>query len=906
MTTDTRIESLRSQVPSGVLAAGREPLRLTWRIQTAHLDATQDAYEVQAAAEVGFETILATTGVVAASDQLAVPAPGPPLRSREQRWFRVRVSVAGVWTGWSDALRVETGLLDPDDWVAKAITLPRDPGADRQSPSPLVRRAFDLPRRPDAARLHVTALGCHAVTINGRPVSDQLLAPGWTPYARRLLADTYDVTDLLVEGPNVIGGVLGDGWYRGRLGWGEDSRGRYGRELGLIAQLEVAFADGPPIVIASDASWEASTGAIRVADLYDGSFIDARLDPSGWDRAGFDAAGWQPARVIPMDPSLIEPRSAPPVRAVWTHAVDVVRTTDGACEIDVGQNIAGFLRIRVRGVSGDQVVVRHAEVLEPDGSLHTRSLRSAKATDTYVLGSDRVVELEPSFTFHGFRYAEIRSDAEVLGVEAVAISSDTPRRGTFASSDERLDRFHENVVWSQRDNFVSVPTDCPQRDERLGWTGDAQAFAATASVLFDVERFWASWLLDLALEQDRVLGVPSVVPDVVLQGASRYGRAGWADAATMVPWAVYEAYGDPQVLAAQWDSMVDWVESLRARLGPGGLLPEAMQFGDWLDPDAPVDRPWEAKADATFLANAYFARSARLLARAAAVLGRTADAVSYHDLADRQAAGTWGRWAVHAITSQTGCAVVLQFALCPVVERDRVAAALAGLVRDAGGRVSTGFLGTPLVLPALADAGLFDEAYLMLLCRDMPSWLYQVDQGASTVWERWDAIRPDGSIHPGTMTSLPDVPEPKGREAHMLSFNHYAYGAVIDWVYRHVAGLAPDLEQPGYRRVILAPVPSAGIDRAEASVETGFGTVAIAWRLTEGGDLRVEIDLPFGTTGRFQAPATERSVVSVDGSAWDPERDLRPGHHFIVVTEPRLAGGAPERAAEALVTEPAV
>jgi alpha-L-rhamnosidase len=488
----------------------------------------------------------------------------------------------------------------------------------------------------------------------------------------------------------------------------------------------------------------------------------------------------------------------------------------------------------------------------------------------------------------------------------VAISSDTPRRGTFECSNERLNRFHENVVWSQRDNFVSVPTDCPQRDERLGWTGDAQAFAPTASVLFDVEAFWASWLRDLALEQDPVLGVPSVVPDMVLRGEPRYGRAGWGDAATIVPWASYEAYGDPHILAAQWDSMVGWVDSLRARLGPDGFLPESMQFGDWLDPDAPVERPWEAKADATFLANAYFAQSARLLGRSAAVLGRPAEAADYRDLADRQAAATWRRWADHAITSQTGCAVSLQFEICPAGERERVAAALARLVRDAGGRVATGFLGTPLVLPALVDAGLIDEAYLMLLCRSMPSWLYQVDQGASTVWERWDAIRPDGSIHPGTMTSLPDTPEVKGREPHMLSFNHYAYGAVIDWVYRHVAGLAPDIEQPGYRHVVFAPKPSVDIDWARATVESRFGTVATAWRLTDDGDLHVELDLPFGTTGRFRAPATAGTVVSLDGGAAAAEPDLGPGHHVIVVTKPRIAGGAPEEMPEALVTEPAI
>ena len=593
---------------------------------------------------------------------------------------------------------------------------------------------------------------------------------------------------------------------------------------------------------------------------------------------------------------------ASPVRAISTGPVEAIERRDGVSHIDVGQNISGFLRLRVRGSAGDQVVVTHAEVLDPDGSLHTRSLRSAKSTDTYILASDDVVELRPAFTFHGFRFAEVRSDAEVLGAEFVAISSDTPRRGTFECSNARLNRFHENVVWSQRDNFVSVPTDCPQRDERLGWTGDAQAFAPTASVLFDVEAFWASWLRDLALEQDPILGVSSVVPDMVLRGEPRYGRAGWADAATIVPWAVYEAYGDPHILAAQWDSMVSWIDSLRVRLGPDGLLPTSMQFGDWLDPDAPVDRPWEAKADADYLANAFLAHSARLVAQAATVLGRLADAKRFGDLAEMQAATTWRRWASHAVTTQTGCAVALQFRICPDAERGVIAAALGGLVREAGGRVATGFLGTPLVLPALADAELIDEAYLMLLCRSLPSWLYQVDQGASTVWERWDAIRPDGSIHPGTMSLPPGLPA-SGPEPHMLSFNHYAYGAVIDWVYRHVAGLAPDIARPGYRRVILAPKPSVDIDWARASVETTFGTVSTSWRLDGRDRLTVEIALPFGTTGLFRAPATAATSVTLNGVAVDVETELAPGHHTIVVVEPRVAEGAPASRPEAAAIE---
>lgn len=885
------IVDLRCQVPAGVLAAGRVNPRLTWAVSPARGEQEQLAYEVHASATPGFDALLATTGVVQDADQVAIPAPGDPLRSREVRFLRARISTANGWTAWSPVLRVEAGLLEAGDWVAQAVTLPDDPGAQRQSPPPLLRREFAIPAAVATARLHVTSLGVHRMTINGRPVSDHLLAPGWTTYRQRLLADTYDVTSLLGAGPNVIAAVLGDGWYRGRLGWDrEGDRCRYGREVGLIAQLELELVDGTTRRIATDSSWLASTGEIRSADLYDGSVIDHREHQDGWELPGFDVGDWRPVAVVSFDPSLIEPRLAPPVRVVEVRPVVPVPAGASRMRLDGGQNIAGLVRLRVRGKRGDRITVRHAEVLEPDGSLHLRSLRSAKATDVYILADDEEIELEPAFTFHGFRYAEVESDAAILGAEFVAISSDTPRRGRFACSDQNLNRLHDNVVWSQRDNFVSVPSDCPQRDERLGWTGDAQAFAPTACTLFDSQAFWASWLRDLALDQHDQLGVPSVVPDVVLSGEPRYGRAGWADAATIVPWAVYEAYGDPDILRGQFGSMTRWVDSLVARRQPDGLLGPSMQFGDWLDPDAPAHKPWQAKTDPLYLANAFFAHSARLVADAAAVLGEPLLDSAYRALADRVAAATWTRWADHAVTTQTGCAVALRFRVVPEPERAEVAAALARLVRDARGRVATGFLGTPLVLPALADAGFVDEAYLMLLRREVPSWLYQVDQGATTVWERWDAILPDGSIHPGTMTTPPDMSGPEAGESHMLSFNHYAYGAVIDWVYRHVAGLAPDATRPGYRRVVFAPRPAAGIDWARASVETPYGTAAIAWNLDAAGSLGVDIELPFGTTGVFVAPGTRESSVLLDGVAGPPEVRLGPGRHSVLVTHPRIAG----------------
>jgi alpha-L-rhamnosidase len=882
--------SLRCQVPAGVLAIGGEPVRLTWRVEPAVAGLVQEAYEIEASPSPDFDHVTATSGVVRSAEQIGVMAPGEPLRSREVRHFRVRILTEQGWTAWSPILRVEAGLLEAGDWSAEAVTLPDDPGASAASAAPVVRREFEIGGEIASARLYVTALGLHRVTINGSAVSPDLLAPGWTSYRRRLLADAYDVTALLTPGANVIGATLGDGWYRGRLGWEHGGRrATYGRDVALVAQLEVQLADGRTERVVTDAGWHAATAEIRSADLYDGAVVDLREARAGWMVRGYDDSDWAPVAVIPFDPSVIEPRVAPPVRVVAVLPATERRRGD-AIALDGGQNLAGWVRLRVRGRAGDRVTVRHAEVLEPDGSLHVRALRSARATDVYILADDAETQLEPPFTFHGFRYAEVETTADVVSADIVAISSDTALRSSFSCSDPDLVRLHENVVWSQRGNFVSIPTDCPQRDERLGWTGDAQAFAATASTLFDSHAFWASWLRDLDLDQDDVLGVPSVVPDVVLEGEPRFGRAGWADAATIVPWAVYESTGDPDILRRQLPSMRRWVDSLAARRGDDGLLPDEFQFGDWLDPDAPSDQPWLAKADSRFLANAFFAHSARLLGDAAIVLGEAGLARESTALADAVARVTWDRWREHALTTQTGCAVALELQVAPEDERPEVARVLGRLVREGDGRVATGFLGTPLVLPALASADLFDEAYLMLLRRSAPSWLYQVAQGATTVWERWDAILPDGSIHPGRMAIPPGMPPSSdGEGGHMLSFNHYAYGAVIDWVYRTVAGIAPVPARPGYRHVVFAPRPAVGIDHAAASVDSALGPVAISWRLA-GDALEVDCELPFGTTGEFRAPAGDRSSITVDGSPAPAPVSLRPGHHRVVVTHSVVAG----------------
>ncbi|MBH0081874.1 alpha-L-rhamnosidase [Salinibacterium sp. SWN167] len=878
--SDDRLRAtyLRTQYTDDLIGVPRTGLRLTWSLEGEQATAVL-GYQIswRNGNGNGNDTEESVTDPTEGAGTSGVLAPGGDLPAAGVRHFRVRVATAAGWTAWSSELGVEAGV---DTLSAAVISIP----APLAGVSPYFRRSLTLASKPVRARLRVSSLGVHELAINGTRVGEEHLSPGWTAYQERIVVATHDVTALLTEGENVLGAMLGDGWYRGRLGW-RDRDAIYGTELGLIAQLEVEFADGSHEEFLTDDSWRASTGEVTASSIYDGTDIDFSLEPAGWSSPGFDDSAWSAVQVLDVDPALFVPRIAPPIRTIAEFPMTTVSTAERTV-LDGSQNIAGWVRLVVRGKKGDTVTVRHAEVLEPDGALHVAALRSAKATDTYVLDSDGEHTLEPRFTFHGFRYADVLGDVEIVSAVGIAISSDTPRRGHFESSHTALNRLHENVLWSQRDNFVSVPTDCPQRDERMGWTGDAQAFAMTANTIFDTESFWRSWLLDLEIDQDDDGAVAAVVPnmlidsDFLLDGVptSIMGRAGWGDAATIVPWSIYESYGSTEVLEQQLSSMRRWVEYLANWAGDGIVLSTEFQFGDWLDPDAPGDRPWEAKVSADFVANAFYAHSARLLARSERLVGDADEATRIDALADAVAAETWKRWGTDARNSAAGLAMAIEFTIAPVAEHETLGNELAQLVRDTAGRITTGFLGTPLVLPALTRTGHNDEAFLMLLRRDAPSWLYQVDRGATTIWERWDAIQPDGSIHQGDMDTGDS----------MISFNHYAYGAVIDWVYRTVAGIAPDAERPGYELVHVAPRPAVGIDWARASVESRAGEVAIDWRL-ENDSLLATVTLPMGSSGLLDAPAGDSSVITVDGVTVENGVALSAGTHAIVVTQPVIA-----------------
>jgi alpha-L-rhamnosidase len=859
------VDRLWTDDESSLVATGSDEPRLSWKLTTERIGARQIGYEV----EVGLGPNLANSvksGCIMSPRVAFNPWPAPALCSRDIRYWRVQVMTDLGLTDWSKPACIEAALLSVDDWTARPIALPSDIGRKDAGPVPLFRREFSLRAGFLYARLYVTALGVHDLQINGRPVSDDLLEPGWTSYRHRLLYSTYDVAHLLIEGRNTISAAVGDGWYRGKLTW-TARRNVYGDAGGLLAQLEVEHEDRSRITVGTDAQWRASTGALRSADLYDGVDVDLRREPKGWRLNGFDDDSWEAVAELPI-PARLDQRAMPPVRTVATLRPHLMRNLDGLVRVDTGQNLVGYLRLEVRGAAGGRVTLRHAEVLDAEGRLHTTVLRKARATDNYILGAESPVVLEPKFTFHGFRYAEIETTpgVSVESVEVVVLSSDLTQTGDFECSEPLLNQLFKNVWWSQRGNFLAIPTDCPQRDERLGWTGDIQVFAPTACGNADSRAFLASWLVDLAYDQRPDGAVPSVVPDVLQGDGHEYGSAGWGDAATGVPWSLYEAYGDLDLLRRQYPSMKAWVDWAASRRGQDGTWTGDVHFGDWLDPGAPPGNPAQAKTNSDFIATAYLSHSAGIVARTAHLVSAVEDVQTYTELRESTASAAWRRWADDALTTQTGCAIALELGIAPPNQRPRVGDALAELVRLSGGRIATGFLGTPLVLPALAGTGHLDEAYQLLLNRDCPGWLYQVLMGATTMWERWDAILPGGTIHSGEMSV--------GEGANMLSFNHYAYGAVAAWLYRSVAGIGPDADDPGYSTIVFAPLPGGGLSRARARLETPYGLASISWKLA-ANELEVDLVIPPGARGRFAAPP---------GWVGNSESELTSGSHRVVLT----------------------
>jgi alpha-L-rhamnosidase len=835
----SRIDQLQFERRESGLGVGTATPRISWHVNSPNPSWKQSAYQVEVRRQ-GIARLFYVEG----ADSVLVPWPDHPLQSRERGEVRVRAHsrVASETTDWSAWSEVDA-LLAGTAWTAVAVG-PGAPEGDRDGRPALLRHEFDTPA-VTRALLRVTAQGLFEVEINGQRVGDDALAPGWTAYQHRMRILTYDVTHLVRAGANAIGTWLADGWFRGRLGFNGGHRNLYGDRTSFFAELELTDQQGDVSIVATDSSWKTHASPILRSGLYDGEHFDAVAQLNGWSRAGFDDSVWAPVEEVPFDTALLVSPDGPPVRCTEELRPASVSALPGQRYlIDFGQNFAGRLRIRAgHSTPGEHIVLRHAEVLQ-DGELYTRPLREAAATDVYT-SDGGPIDWEPRFTLHGFRFAEVSGwsgsirDLEVIGR---AYHTDMRRTGGFECSDALLNRLHENVVWSMRSNFVDIPTDCPQRDERLGWTGDIQVFTPTAAGLYDVSGFLASWLKDLAAEQLADGTVPWYVP--VIPGGSYWTpirpSAVWGDAAVLIPWTLFQHYADRGLLSDQYDSARAWVDLIAREAGESYLWQSGQQLGDWLDPTAPPEDPTDAKTDAYLVASAYFVHSARILSHIAAELDKHEDAAEYSRLANaaRSAFRTKYVTANGSLTNhaQAAYALAIAFDLFEGAELLEAGKNLRDLVSQNDYRIGTGFAGTPVICSALSKAGQTDSAYRLLLERGCPSWLYTVLSGGTTMWERWDSQLPDGTINPGEMTS----------------FNHYALGSVAEWLYSTVSGLIPT--EPAFRRFRVAPQPGGGLTWAHRDLSTPYGLVETSWRIEEE-TFTLALTVPSGTEAEVILPS---------------------------------------------------
>ena len=849
----TEVKELVCEYQVNPLGIDVQKPRLSWKIVSPETNVMQSAYEIKVTDKTPSGKVLWTSGKVNSDQSVNVAYNGPALKSMQRVYWQVRIwDAKGKTTAWSAPAWWEMGLLEADSWKASWINLASEPDVKASKPSQYLRKEFNSAKKVQSARVYVTSLGLYQLFLNGKKVSTDLFTPGWTSYNKRIQYQTYDVTSM-IQAKNALGAILGDGWYRGNIGW-QDQRNYYGSKLALLAQLVINYTDGTSATIVSDNSWKASTGPILFSDIYNGETYDANKEMPGWNSVGFNEGQWGKAGVLEHTKNtLIAPQGAVVKAIQEIKPVKLITTPKGETVLDMGQNMVGWVRLKVQGKKGDQVTIKFAEVLDKAGNFYTDNLRSAKCTDVYILKGEGEEVFEPHFTFHGFRFVKLEGlsgQPSLDHVTGVVIHSDMTPTGSFTCSEPLINQLQHNIQWGQKGNFLDVPTDCPQRDERLGWTGDIQVFGMTAAYNFNVAPFFTKWVRDLAADQLPDGKVPHVIPDV-LKGNG--GSTAWADASIIVPWTNYLVYGDKRILEVQYPSMKAWVEYMKNRAGDDLLWTGDTHFGDWLAFASTRSDYTGATTEKDLIATAYYSYSSGLLGKIAGITGNTADAKKYTELSENIKKAfvnafvtPSGRLVSH---TQTAYSLALAFDLLP---KDLVPKAAAFLAEDVKkmGHLTTGFVGTPLLCKTLSAHGYEDLAFMLLNRQKYPSWLYPVTQGATTIWERWDGQKPDGSF----------------QDVGMNSFNHYAYGAIGEWLYRHVAGLDLDPEMPGYKHILLAPHPGGGLTNANAEFLSIYGKIKSGWKL-EGKDFVYEVTVPANTTATVTLPAAKADQVTVNALA---------------------------------------
>jgi alpha-L-rhamnosidase len=854
---DLRVQQLRCEYAADPLGIDVPQPRLSWVLESRQRGQMQTAYRILVASSADAlranQGDLWDTGKVKSDQSVQVVYAGRPLVSRQRCFWKVLAwDKEGQVSAFSPPASWEMGLLNPSDWEAEWIGLTPDP-ADQLLPGacPFFRKTIDVPKKISQARLYATALGVYEFHINGQRVGRDIFTPGWTDYQKRVQYQTYDVTALLHAGRNALGLILGDGWYAGHVG--ASGRNRYGKMPLALGQIILDYSDGSTETIVTDASWKATFGPLAQSDMLMGETYDARREIPGWDQVDFPSFIMRHPAVQPIKVPLVASCDAPVRKIMELRPRTMTEPEPGVFVLDLGQNMVGWARLKVKGPAGTTVTLRFAEMLNPDGTIYTANLRSAKCTDIYTLKGGAEETYEPHLTFHGFRYMELTGfpGRPSLGsVTGIVISSDTPPSGKFECSNPLINQLQSNIVWGQRGNFISIPTDCPQRDERLGWMGDAQIFARTATFNTDVSRFFTKWLADV----DDAQRVDGAFTDVSPFAAAGAGTAAWGDAGVICPWTIYLVYGDTRILEKHYAAGAKWIAYLKSR--SKDLLRPAQGYGDWLSIQA--DTPKDV------LATAYFACSTRLMAQMAQVLGKTADAKKYEDLFQQIKAAFNQAYVAEdgriKGNTQTCYVLALDFDLLPDDKRDAAAKFLTDDIAAKHGHLSTGFVGVGHLMPTLTRAGFLNVAYQLLNNDTFPSWLYSIRQGATTIWERWDGwTKEKGFQDPG-----------------MNSFNHYSLGSVGAWMYDTVAGLGLDPEKPGFKHILIHPQPGGSLTHARAEYDSIHGKIISDWRIANGR-FTLNVTIPANTTATVYVPSSAKDQVKES----DRPAENSPGVKFL-------------------------
>lgn len=842
-----------------------EPPQFGWILESSRRNVIQEAYRLQIAKDQQFQAVVYDSGRVI-TEQSNHVRPVFPLQSASRYFVRVRV--------WNNAGEVcdsaissfLTGIIDKALWKAAFVSAEPDVNG-AVSNGNYVRKAINIQKDVRAAYAFTTALGLYHLWINGQRIGFEELSPGWTSYRKHLLYQTHDVTDALQGGENVVGAHIGAGWYKGEMGFAHH-RNYYGSRTAFFCQILLQYEDGTSEWVYTDASWKQAASPVLFSEIYDGEQYDARLEKEGWSLPGYNDGAWESCEVLDFPKDCLAAQTGCAVKEMEDlPAKRLFRTPKGELCVDFGQNMAGWIEVQASGNAGDVIELRCFETLDAAGNVYTDNLRRAKQQISYRFGKTGSITYRPHFTYQGFRYAQILQFPGEVTAEcfmAHALYSEMEATGTFSCSNPYLTRFHENVAWSLRSNFVDIPTDCPQRDERLGWTGDAQIFSRAACYLRNAYSFYAKWLVDVACDQTMEGGIPHVVPDIVTghteddwllrQGTD--SAAAWADAAVIIPWTLYLQYGDTEIIRRQYDSMKAWIDFMWAH-AQGSIWNYKLQFGDWVALDAEPGSYYGATPN-DLTCTAYYAYSTGIFSKMAQAIGNDEDAERYQKL-HRDIVESFRKTFFDAdgnMTAQTQTAhiLALHFDLVDPKLRQKTARRLRQLWEQEGGHLVTGFVGTPYFCHALSENGMTEEAYALLLKEDYPSWLYQVKMGATTVWEHWDGQKPDG-----TMWS-----------ADMNSFNHYAYGAVDEWVFRVLCGIDTDEGGPGFRHIVIAPRPGGGLSFAKGSYRSVYGTISVEWRI-DGNTVTEMITIPPNTTATIRLHCAQE-IVQADGLAFRPEK----------------------------------